>query len=435
MKKFKILIIVVSIIIVILMIAMFVMKKVEVTEQKYGATPEIEQEQPYDQKENITKLEYSLLNKLATTYVQALNIDEERYATADENGNKIIPDTGLKKKLLDLLSKDYIEKNGITESNIDKHINLLKEQLLFTPLKMKGISVGNVKSYVVNGITMNFNYELKQEITIIINVDYNNRTFSVEPTSKKYDEINTVIQIANIEKNENNEYTNPSITMENNVKDYMNNLKRMQLANPELLYQYLDEDYKNKRFGGVDEFKQYIENNLEEIKKTSLNQYMVNTYDDYVEYVAKDKFGNVYIFKEKEPLDYTIELDDYTLEDEEYLKKYENLEVEEKVANNINKWVKMINHRDYKTAYNVLDESFRNNYFKTQEEFEEYMKRYFPSHYEIEFKDFSKEAGSIYTMDVTFKDISNEENEFNRTIIMKLKDSTDFVMSMDIFTT
>lgn len=417
------------------MIAMFVMKKVEVTEQKYGATPEIEQEQPYDQKENITKLEYSLLNKLATTYVQALNIDEERYATADENGNKIIPDTGLKKKLLDLLSKDYIEKNGITESNIDKHINLLKEQLLFTPLKMKGISVGNVKSYVVNGITMNFNYELKQEITIIINVDYNNRTFSVEPTSKKYDEINTVIQIANIEKNENNEYTNPSITMENNVKDYMNNLKRMQLANPELLYQYLDEDYKNKRFGGVDEFKQYIENNLEEIKKTSLNQYMVNTYDDYVEYVAKDKFGNVYIFKEKEPLDYTIELDDYTLEDEEYLKKYENLEVEEKVANNINKWVKMINHRDYKTAYNVLDESFRNNYFKTQEEFEEYMKRYFPSHYEIEFKDFSKEAGSIYTMDVTFKDISNEENEFNRTIIMKLKDSTDFVMSMDIFTT
>lgn len=434
MKKFKILIIVVSIIIVILMIAMFVMKKVEVTEQKYGATPEIEQEQPYDQKENITKLEYSLLNKLATTYVQALNIDEERYATADENGNKIIPDTGLKKKLLDLLSKDYIEKNGITESNIDKHINLLKEQLLFTPLKMKGISVGNVKSYVVNGITMNFNYELKQEITIIINVDYNNRTFSVEPTSKKYDEINTVIQIANIEKNENNEYTNPSITMENNVKDYMNNLKRMQLANPELLYQYLDEDYKNKRFGGVDEFKQYIENNLEEIKKTSLNQYMVNTYDDYVEYVAKDKFGNVYIFKEKEPLDYTIELDDYTLEDEEYLKKYENLEVEEKVANNINKWVKMINHRDYKTAYSVLDEAFKNNYFKTEEDFEKYMRRYFPSHYEIEFKDFSKESGSIYTMDVLFKDMTNKENEFKRTFIMKLKDSTDFVMSMEIFT-
>ncbi len=434
MKKFKILIIVVSIIIVILMIAMFVMKKVEVTEQKYGATPEIEQEQPYDQKENITKLEYSLLNKLTTTYVQALNIDEERYATADENGNKIIPDTGLKKKLLDLLSKDYIEKNGITESNIDKHINLLKEQLLFTPLKMKGISVGNVKSYVVNGITMNFNYELKQEITIIINVDYNNRTFSVEPTSKKYDEINTVTQIANIEKNENNEYTSPSITMENNVKDYMNNLKRMQLANPELLYQYLDEDYKNKRFGGVDQFKQYIENNLEEIKKTSLNQYMVNTYEDYVEYVAKDKFGNVYIFKEKEPLDYTIELDDYTLEDEEYIKKYETLEVEEKVANNINKWVKMINHRDYKTAYSVLDEAFKNNYFKTEEDFEKYMRRYFPSHYEIEFKDFSKESGSIYTMDVLFKDMTNKGNEFERTFIMKLKDSTDFVMSMEIFT-
>lgn len=435
MRNFKILIIIVSVIIVILTVSIFFIKNIEVTEKKYMATPEIEEEMPYEQKEIITKLEYSLLNKMTSTYIQALNIDEERYATVDENGNKIIPDTGLKKKLIDLLSKDYVERNGINENNVDKYVKLLDEQLLFTPLKMKGISVGNVKSYVVNGITMNFAYEFKQEINVIINIDYNNRTFSIEPTSNKYDEVNTVTQITRIEKNENNVYTNPSITIENITKDYMNKLKRIQLAKPELMYQYLNEDYRNKRFGDVEEFKKYTQNNLEEIKRISLNKYMVNTYNDYKEYVAKDQFGNIYVFKEKDSLEYTVELDDYTIENEDYAKEYKALDDEYKVANNINKWVKMINHRDYKTAYNVLDESFRNNYFKTQEEFEEYMKRYFPSHYEIEFKDFSKEAGSIYTMDVTFKDISNKENEFNRTIIMKLKDSTDFVMSMDVFTT
>lgn len=433
MKKVRNLIIIVSIIAVILLVSILIINKQKPKEEKNVATPEIEEERPYETKEGITRVEYNVLNKIATTYIQALNIDESIYATVDENGKEIIPDINLKKNVLDLLSKEYVEENNITEKNLDKYIDLLEEKLLFIPVKMKAISTGTVKSYVVNGLTINFEYELQEEINIIINVDYNNRTFSVQPAKSNYDEINSINQIKNIEKNEKNIYSNTGVNMENIVKDYMTNMKRMGLAKPELLYQYLNEEYRNKRFGNIEEFKSYIKKNAEEIKQLNLNQYMVNTYEDYVEYVAKDKYGNIYVFKEKEPLNYTVELDDYTIEYEKYAEEYSAASEEYKVANNINKWVKMINHRDYKAAYNVLDEAYKNNYFKTLEDFENYMKRYFPSHYEVDFGDFSKESGSIYTMEITFKDMSNENNNFDRTVIMKLKEGTDFVMSMNVF--
>ena len=261
-------------------------------------------------------------------------------------------------------------------------MDLLDEQLLVVPINMKGISTGNVKTYVVQGIALNFEYELKKEFNIIVNMDYNNRTFSIEPTLEKYEEINTASKISEIKENENknNRYSTTGVNVENIVKDYINNLKRMMLAKPELVYDRLDVEYKNKRFGTLDKFKEYVEKNVEEIRSIYIDKYLVNTFEDYSQYIGTDKYNNMYIFNEKDPLNYTVLLDTYTINSDKFKKTYDEADNKYRVKMNIDKWIKMINNRDYETAYKCLDETFRNNNFASEEEFEKYMREKFPLH-------------------------------------------------------
>lgn len=339
--------------------------------------------------------------------------------------------------LKDVLDEIYIKSYNV---NVDFIVDKTKKFTNYD-LRIDKMYVSEVSAKIIYYLV--YATVDEENFNILLKTDTENKTYSIflqdfiEDKKISYDmnENEMDFDNTNIKRNNNNYFSYTRISDQYVVEAYMEDYKKLIFADIEKAYNMLDKKYREKRFGNIEEFSKYINSNAEELKNIEIERYLKNTYKDYTEYVGKDKYNNTYIFKSNYVMDYTVELDDYTIEYEQYDKEYEGLEVEEKVANNINKWVKMINHRDYKTAYNVLDESFRNNYFKTQDEFEEYMKRYFPSHYEIEFKDFSKEAGSIYTMDVTFKDISNKENEFNRTIIMKLKDSTDFVMSMDVFTT
>ena len=42
---------------------------------------------------------------------------------------------------------------------------------------------------------------------------------------------------------------------------------------------------------------------------------------------------------------------------------------------NINKYIEMINNKDYTAAYSVLDETFKNNYFGTVNNLEQYINK------------------------------------------------------------
>ena len=207
----------------------------------------------------------------------------------------------------------------------------------------------------------------------------------------------------------------------------------------------MSKEYREKRFVNLENFKKYVENNKEEIKNIDITQYLVNGLEDYTEYVGKDQYGNLYIFKEKAVMDYTIELDDYTLdyEDKEFLEEYNSSTDQYKVANNINKIVKMINNRDYLSIYNVLDETFRETEFGSIEKFEEYMRRAFPEHYEVNYEKFDKEDEGIYSQNIILTEImiKDEDDEYQegdegdivqKTILMKIGDNTDFTISFNI---
>ena len=93
----------------------------------------------------------------------------------------------------------------------------------------------------------------------------------------------------------------------------------------------------------------------------------------------------------------------------------------------------MINSKDYKSAYKVLAQSFKNNYFRTQESFEKFMKETFYSYNKPVYMNFSSDISGIYTYHI---EVLNKENTKDDTIkmnvIMQLLEGTNYQISFEI---
>ena len=188
-------------------------------------------------------------------------------------------------------------------------------------------------------------------------------------------------------------------------------------------------------FQNLDNFKEYIEKNRDELENAVFSEYTVNNLADYNEYVCKDQYGNYYIFKATAVMKYTMLLDTYTIITDEFTEQYNSGTDDVKVKLNIDRWIKMLNNRDYKTAYNYLDETFRaNNFNNDQTVFESYMRDKYPGHYEVLYGDIIERNG-IYSQSIILKDITGEdETEYPLDMIMKLGDDMNFVMSFTLST-
>ena len=369
-------------------------------------------------------------------YLDVININNSRYY--DAQNQKIVTDEELNTEVYNLLDKEYIEKNNITKDNVFDYVDKVEEKLSCTPLEMNYIESPTIERYGIHAMLQDINNNYIKDIYLIVNLDFKNKTFSIEPLGDNYKDLSEVTLVkkeGNIEENDQNSYIEQKINNEYISNQYFSLYRRNILTNPEFVYEHMSSDYSEKRFGTIDDFKKYVSDNLSDIQTIQFKQYLVNTYGEYIEYVAKDQYGNLYIFKEKNPMDFELELDDYTLrnEDEEYKQEYESLSDRNKVANNANIWIKMLNNRDYKSAFEVLDETFRTTYFQNNVDvFEQIMREKYPGHYEIEFTDYSEETGiPIITFMMT--DISGKTSiQIEQNIYMQLKEGTDFVMSFNV---
>ena len=350
--------------------------------------------------------------------------------------NNIYTDTGIdyETMICDMLDKEYISKNQITKENIKNFIDNEKKYIMFEPLEMKVLENSNLNRYVVYGYIQDLDKDKERFIkydTLIVNLDNVDKTFSIEPVKdKQYNEIKIENENTLITENENNKYTDSRTNYGYIAQQYMKAYKDMFLTNAEIAYNHLDEAYREKRFQNVEEYQKYIEKNLEELSEVQLNQYLVNNYEDYTEYVCTDDNNNYYIFKEKSPMNFTLLLDTYTLESEKFTTEYNKVNDQHKVMMNIDKWVQMLNNRDYKAAYEVLDKTFREENFGTVDDFEEYMRTIYPYFYDLEFGELEEEEG-LYIQQITLKN-KNDVQDTGREqhIIMQLeKGTTNFVMS------
>ena len=235
------------------------------------------------------------------------------------------------------------------------------------------------------------------------------------------------------EKYECNEFEFTNVTAEDLMLTYFNKYKNNMFNNTEEAYNMLDSEYKKKRFENIDNYKKYIQNNYEKLLKANLNKYQIDdTNKEYTRYICADEYGNYYIFKETAIMQFTMFLDTYTIDQPEFIEKYDSTSEKGKCILNIEKIKQAYNMQDYSYIYSKLADSFKNNNYKTQNEFENYIKKALYNNITIEYKEFKNE-GETYIYNVVLTDLLGKADKtINMQILMQLKDDRDFVMSFSI---
>lgn len=451
MKFIKKIIIFLIILILIIVLIMFGINTYDRVKNPEAYDPGSEQDISYNVADRIEKVtnyqSYYTINNIIKRYVsylQQLNgdyyIDEGRLTTslADEKQsikqsayNKVINmldkeyTTNIQTKLEDVVSKTnkYIIYGDYKHSNVD-YLLLIEDMYVYEMNPTTSL-------YIVN-VTIN-----SEETKMMIKLDDENKTFSLflEDYMDKYnystDMNKNEIKISDSEivTNKYNTFKYATVTNETIAKGYFSIYKTMTKSNIEKAYNYLDEEYRNKRFGSLDNYKKYIK---EENSNLYITEYLINRYDTYTECVCKDQYDNLYIFKETSIMDYTITLDTYTIEQAKFVAEYSKANDQKKVMMNIDKFFQMINAKDYTAAYNCLADSFKNNYFKTEASFEQYVKTNLYRYNTVTYKTYTDEVAGIhqYKLTITNKQNANSSKQFN--IVMKLNSGTDFEMSFEV---
>ena len=109
-----------------------------------------------------------------------------------------------------------------------------------------------------------------------------------------------------------NEYIATYISDEHMARIYLNEFVDMMFYDAEAAYNLLDENYRSKKFGNLTNFKNYI--NSLSTTSFSLDRYYKKESDGYIIFGVYDKNNNFFAFKTKGVMQYSVYLDDYTVE-------------------------------------------------------------------------------------------------------------------------
>lgn len=379
----------------------------------------------------ITDSDYITLKNCVYSFLDFINSNSSTYYGG--NGEKIVEDKEIKNISLQLLSKNYINKNAITINNIDKFIYNINKKVLFIPTKIiKFYELEQVNSFVIEGYLEDNNYEPMIGIKFILNMDTTNNTYSIEILNVNQN-INNVIpdKLNEIQKNDYNTYQYTQLTETNIINEISAMYKKTVLGYPELFYNnYLNTDYRKNRFNNLEEFKKYVESNKDIIKKINIKKYKKISNDNgSTTYILEDQYENTIIVEYKSIVDYKVYLDTYTVELDTFKEEYNNSKNDEsKLSLQLGKITQMLNNKDYNAIYNKLNETFRNNNFTNVSKLEEYLKN---NIYNINSLVISEceENDDYYVCKATIINQENTNESKDINLIIKLIDSNNFEMS------
>lgn len=304
------------------------------------------------------------------------------------------------------------------------------------------------------------------DLYFMVNLDSSTNGFSIIPIEQtEYEQ--KIVEPAKssgskedtVEKNEYNTIPYQYFEEEDIVDKYFQDYLENALFNPEIAYNSLDEEYRSKKFGSLENFEEYVDVNREtmeamckatrkdytdfdtyqkyeeyysQISKFGLERYNIDEENGKEEYICIDSSGRYYIFDISSIMNYTLILDTYTIDLPQFTEQYNNSTDAEKVLMNIQKVFSAINDGDYNYVYNKLDNTFKQNNFPTLESFETYMKSNFYENNSIGYSNY-RTSGNLHIYDISITDADNEESTtVTKNFIMQLLDGTDFVMSFNV---
>ncbi len=369
-------------------------------------------------------------NPFITEYGQQIN-SSYTYAlskgiTTNEQKNEII---------YNMLDTNYINQNDITVQNINDKIGSTNIPLIFSATKIRVMVGKTVSAYSVVGRIKRFGAnEYLGEVAYKVTLDELNMTFTIEPLEDlNIDNLDiTIEEEKSIENHEYNVFQYSRVDELTVLQNYVSLYKNNAVNNPEIAYEYIDSQYKNARFGNIDKFKEYVDYNMERIQRISVSKYSKEQKDGYTQYVCIDTDGNYYIIKETATMQFGLILDTYTLDLPEFTEKYENADDMTKVGMNIEKIKEALNSGDYEYVYNKFTDGFKNNYFKTVDDFKNYVQQNWYKTIKITYNSVSTE-GSAHVFEVYLSDGTGENsNVITKNFNVRLQEGTDFIFSFNV---
>lgn len=328
-----------------------------------------------------------------------------------------------KEKILNILDKEFISVENITTDNIEEKLSSQKTTTQYEIEEFYVLETETVDTYFVFGTPDEDDY--------IVKLDKMNNAYSILPISNIQEEMKDVGKYKNPQEIENVKYnniTNYSLSNEEVCRKYFVDYKKKLQKNINEAYALLNEEYSKSKFTNLKDFEEYIENI--QAKNSVMENYDLKLYEDRKQIICQDQYGNYYVFDVYQAFKYTVRLDLYTIDVQETEEEYSEATQKKKVAMNIQKIITAINQKDYMYVYSKLSTEFREKNFPIKENLKEYIEKTFFEKNVVQFGKFSK-TNDLYLYEIKIKDATTG-NSINKTIIMKLKNGNDFVMSFNL---
>lgn len=432
MKKIKKYIVVLGIIVVLLVMVLLGIQWKQTKQQEIEQNNGNQEESSIARTTNMDK--FYTVDKCIQTYLMEIELKDAEIA-------------------LSLLNDEYIKENRMTEENVWNYVPEYNHKESYRTKEMYEIGEESYTTYWVKG-RMD-----QKDIFFEVAMDATNKTFAITPIAqKRYEERQENIQKKQIDKKVYNVIVYQKMEEGMIAKACYDDFLKAMIYDEKEAYQMLDPTYREKRFKDEKGFKEFVEKNKEfftltyqvetldssnyenyddyysfqeEHKDLGAKNYLKEEYEEYTRYVCADIYENYYIFHVTMPGEYRVIYDNHTIDLPEFTKKYNGSNKQIRMGMNIEKFFDAINTNDFTYAYEVLAESFKGNYYATQEDFENEIKQNLFEHNNVEYHQYTEE-GDTLVYEITVKDRTNEENTKDMTIVMQLQEGTDFIMSFSI---
>lgn len=344
-----------------------------------------------------------------------------------------------------IIDKEAIDKLGIDQNNIKSLYDNFNNPD-FNIDKIYKQEIDESKDIYMVYLRLKKNSQSNEDVSSVayfVKIDKKNVDFSIYPYEylqkfnflqyKENDKISINIT-EEIEKNDDNGYKVSLISKDEQsiIKELFERFKFDIKFDNNGLYNKIDNEYKSKKFEGLDDFKNFINSKKQQILNENISKYQVNEYENYNDYIAISEDEEYYIFSTKNLMDYTILLDRYTVLTEKVINEYNGSLVTVKARYCINRIIRAINNKDYEFVYKNMNTIQKNNYYRDIEDLKEYIQENFYEKNNVEIDDeYKRISSNVYEYTVNLTDASEEDLSYRRfRMTVTIKDGMDFEISI-----
>ena len=354
---------------------------------------------------------YFLVKQCMESYYA--NYNSEHYLEDEtENDNQI--------GLIDLIDFEARQALNINTDNVNNLYGKTTDAQSFSIDKIYEQNLDNNKNLYVVYYRVQIGSKV-QPLSLFVKIDTYSKRFSIYPYEylKAYNylelkdgDVVTINNLNEITANNANTYDTEEITTGNEacVKELFKKYKFDLQLDLQNLYNHLEEEYKNARFGNYNNFVQYVNENKTDLYLDTLERYKSYSFSKYVELMGISFNKNYYIFNATSLTDYSIILDNYTTVLPQYIELYKGNFPSVQAKFCVQRFMKAINNKDYNFAYSKLVSVLKNNYYPSIDDFINKIQNNLFEKNRYEFDDGFAVTDNVYQYNVKVYD---EENEFN----------------------